>query len=245
MGRSALIALICAGTAGAQNPARHPFSPVVLEQAVSTYSAPRGDGVVPPVALMQCRQPEYTEEARIAHLAGFVTMSLTVDDDGAPTDIHVVSPVGLGLDQSATACMRQSRYSPAQKDGKPVHLKINVSLAFQEHWDSDWHLGAAAFNTADGVARPIVVKAKFPGPSADHRSLAVCLHLTVGKDGSPRDIQVASPQDARLDKEAMSIIGAWRFRPGTQNRQPVDVPATLTLVHGAANRVMARGHELQ
>src|ERR1035438_6726307 len=103
MGRSALLVLICAGAAGAQNP----------------YS------VVPPVALMQCRQPEYTEEARIAHLAGIVTMSLTVDDDGMPTDIHVVSPVGLGLDESATACMRQSRYSPAQKDGKPVPLKIN------------------------------------------------------------------------------------------------------------------------
>jgi TonB family protein len=159
MGRSALIVLICAGTAGAQNPSRHPFTAVVLEQAISTYSAAHGDGVVPPVALMQCRQPEYTEEARIAHLAGFVTMSLTVDDDGVPTDIHVVSPVGLGLDESAMACMRQSRYSPAQKDGKPVPLKINVSLAFQEHWDSDWHLGAAAFHTADGAARPILVKA--------------------------------------------------------------------------------------
>jgi len=194
---------------------------------------------------VQCRQPEYTEEARIAHLTGFVTMSLTVDDDGLPTDIHVVSPVGLGLDESAMACMRQSRYSPAQKDGKPVPLKITVSLAFQEHWDSDWHLGAAAFQTADGAARPILVKAKYPGPSGDHRSLSVCMHLTIGKDGSPRDIQLASAQDARLDKEAMAIVGGWRFRPGSQNHQPVDVPATLTLVHGIANRVVASGHAPQ
>jgi outer membrane biosynthesis protein TonB len=71
------------------------------------------------------------------------------------------------------------------------------------------------------------------------------MHLTIGKDGSPRDIQVASAQDARLDKEAVSIVGGWRFRPGTLNRQPVDVAATLTLVHAAANRVMASGHEPQ
>jgi TonB family protein len=227
MGRSALIVFMCAGTAGAQS-----FF-AIHDQAPSTYSA-RAEEVVPPVALMQCRQPEYTEEARLAHLAGIVTMSLTVDDDGMPNDIHVVHPVGLGLDESAVACMRQSRYSPAQKDGKPVPLKISVSLAFQEHWDSDWHLGAASFRCTGGGTRPVVVKTKFPGPAGDHRNLTVCLHLTVGKDGTPRGIQVAAPQDARLDKEAIAIVGGWRFRPGTQNRQPVDVPATLTLVHGTA-----------
>lgn len=235
MDRRALIVFICAGTAGAQN-----FL-ASSEQANSTYGA-RGEGVLPPVALMQCRQPEYTEEARLAHLAGVVTMSLTVDDDGVPTDIHVVSPVGLGLDENAVTCMRQSRYSPAQKDGKPVPLKINVSLPFQQHWDGDWHLGAAAFRTVEGVTRPILVKAKFPAPAGDHRSLTVCLHLTIGKDGAPHDIQSASPQDARLDKEAIAIVGDWRFRPGTQNRVPVDVPATLTLVHGAANKVVAGSH---
>jgi TonB family protein len=198
-----------------------------------------------PVALMQCRQPEYTEEARIGHLAGTVTMSLTVDDDGKPTDIHVVSPVGLGLDENAVACMRQSRYSPAQKDGKPVPLKINVSLPFLEHWDGDWHLGAAIFRTADGAVRPVLVKAKFPGATGDHRSATVCLHLTVGKDGAPHDVQIAQPQDAKLDKEAVAILCEWRFRPGTKNKEAVDVPATFTFVHGAANRVLASGHRPQ
>jgi TonB family protein len=219
MGRRALIFLVCAGAAAAQN-------------------------VVPPVALMQCRQPEYTEEARIAHLAGIVTLSITIDDDGVPNDIQVVSPVGLGLDESAVSCVRQSRYSPAQKDGKPVPFKIDVPLAFQQHWASDWHLGAAAFRTANGAVRPILLKAKFPDATGDRRNASVCLHLTIGKDGSPRDIQVAQPQDARLDKDAVAIVVGWRFKPGTQDRQPVDVPATLTLVHGAAG-VVAGNHRPQ
>lgn len=243
MGRSALIVFICAGVASGQSFSlnRPPF--LACDQAVSTNASVRAEGVVPPVALMQCQRPSYTEEARMAHLAGTVTMSLTVDDDGVPTDIHVVNPVGLGLDESAVACMRQSRYSPAQKDGRPVPLKISVSLAFQEHWDSDWHLSSAVFRTASGVARPILVKARFPGATGDRRSVTVCVHLIVDKAGLPRDIQVAAPRDAVLDKEAMAIVGDWRFRPGTQNGQPVEVPAILTLVHGPSNRMVASGHQ--
>jgi TonB family protein len=64
----------------------------------------------------------------------------------------------------------------------------------------------------------------------------------VGNDGTPRGLQVASPQDARLDKEAIAMVGDWRFRPGMQKGQPVEVPATLTLVHGLANRTMASSH---
>ena len=61
----------------------------------------------------------------------------------------------------------------------------------------------------------------------------------------PHDLQVASPQDARLDKEAIALLGDWRFRPGMQKGQPVDVPATFTLVHGPANRTTASSHRLQ
>ena len=229
MGRCALLVFLCASMAAGPQPC--------CEQA-----GPHHEGIEAPVALMQCGKPAYTEEARIAHLAGAVTMSLTVDDEGIPKEIHVLTPLGLGLDESAVACVRQSRYSPAQKDGKPVPLKINVSLAFEEHWDSDWHLGAAVFHTAEGATRPVVVKAKYPGAVGDRRNVTVCVRLTVGNDGTPRGLQVASPQDARLDKEAIAMVGDWRFRPGMQKGQPVEVPATLTLVHGLANRTMASSH---
>jgi TonB family protein len=211
------------------------MSRVVLIPVVCTAVAV-AQSLVPPVAMVQCHQPEYTEEARLGHLSGVVTLALTVNDDGTTSDIHVVTPVGLGLDESAVSCMRQSRYSPAQQGGKPVPFKIDVPLSFTGHWDSDWHLSAAAFTTANGAVRPILLKARFPGATGDRRSASVCLHLTVAKDGSPRDIAVASPRDARLEKDAVAIVADWRFRPGTRNHQPVDIPATLTLVHGAGGR---------
>jgi len=233
MGRCALLFLMCASTAAAQS------------FLACCDQSPHREATAAPVALMQCGKPEYTEEARLAHLAGTVTMSLTVDDEGIPKEIHVLSPLGLGLDENAVACMRKARYSPAQKDGKPVPLNINVSVAFEERWDSDWHLGAAVFHPADGATRPVVVKATYPGAAGDHRNVTVCVHLTVGKDGAPHDLQVASAQDGRLDKEAIALVGDWRFRPGMQKGQPVDVHATFTLVHGLANRTMASSHRPQ
>jgi TonB family protein len=233
MGRCALLVFLCASTAGAQS------------FLGCCDQAPRHEGMAAPVALMQCGKPGYTEEARLAHLAGTVTMSLTVDDDGIPKEVHVLRPLGLGLDEAAVACMRQARYSPAQKDGKPVPLNINVSLAFEEHWDSDWHLGAAVFHTPDGATRPVVIKTSFPGAAGDHRNAAVCVRLTVGQDGAPRNLQVVSAQDARLDKEAITLVRDWRFRPGMQKGQPVDVPATFTLVHGIPTRTMASSNRPQ
>ena len=216
-----------------------------LPESLFEFKAPavgkRDNGMVPPVALVRCQQPRYTEEARTAHLAGVVTMSLTIEDDGTPNDIHVTNPLGLGLDESAASCMAQSRYSPARKDGKPVPLKIDVSLTFQAPSDSDWHLGGATFQSAQGDSRPILVKAKYPAASGDKRSSRVCLHLTVGVDGVPRNIQVASPQDAKLDKQAMAIAGSWRFQPGTSKGRPVEVPATFTLIHGPGNRLVSAG----
>lgn len=135
MGRGVLLILACAGAASSQTgwrtPLRHALFDVAQSQAVV------------PVAWMQCQHPQYTPEARIAHLSGKVTVTLTVDDAGLPGDMHVVSPLGLGLDESALACMAQSRFSPAQKEGKPVPMKIDVSVSFEDRWDSDWHLGSS------------------------------------------------------------------------------------------------------
>ena len=211
MGHGALMILIYASAAVAQTLAR-----------VST---------TPPVPLMRCQQPQATQEALIAHLCGSVIMSLTVGDDGMPNDIQVVNPLGLGLDESAISCMSQSRYSPAQKDGKPIPLKMNVALGFQDRWDSDWHLGKVAFQIPEGASRPVFVKANYPAASGDKRPVTVCIHLTVDRSGVPGEVQLAAAQDPKLDKQALAIVNGFRFKPATKGGKPVDVHTTLNLVH--------------
>jgi len=75
--------------------------------------------------------PEYTEEARRAKTQGTCILWLIVDAEGRPRDIRVVRGLGFGLDVKAIEAVKQWRFEPAQKDGKPVNVQISVEVGFR------------------------------------------------------------------------------------------------------------------
>ena len=75
--------------------------------------------------------PEYSQEARKAKYQGTIVMSLIVDASGAPGDLQIQRPLGLGLDEKAVAAISTWKFEPAQKDGKPVAVAINVEVTFR------------------------------------------------------------------------------------------------------------------
>jgi periplasmic protein TonB len=75
--------------------------------------------------------PEYTEEARRAKSQGTCILWLIVDAEGHPRDIRVVRGLGFGLDTKAIEAVRQWRFQPARKDGKPVNVQISVAVGFR------------------------------------------------------------------------------------------------------------------
>ena len=89
-----------------------------------------GGGVSAPRALFS-PDPEYSEEARKAKYQGVVVLWLIVGPDGRPRDMKVVRPLGMGLDQKAIEAVRQWKFEPAMKDGKPVAVQINVEVNFR------------------------------------------------------------------------------------------------------------------
>ncbi len=89
-----------------------------------------GGGVSAPRAL-QTPDPEYSEEARKAKYQGTCVLWLIVDPDGKPRDIKVARALGMGLDQKAIEAVRNWRFSPAMKDGRPVPVQINVEVNFR------------------------------------------------------------------------------------------------------------------
>jgi len=50
---------------------------------------------------------------------------------------------------------------------------------------------------------------------------SVTLKMTVGADGVPTDIRVIKSLDPGLDQSALDTVGQWRFRPATENGEPV------------------------
>ncbi len=89
-----------------------------------------GGGVSKPIVLYQV-EPEFSEEARKAKFSGNVEVYLWVDADGKPSHIRVVRGVGMGLDEKAVEAVRQYRFKPAMKDGKPVQVDLYVDVNFQ------------------------------------------------------------------------------------------------------------------
>lgn len=88
-----------------------------------------GGGISAPQAI-SAPDPDYTEEARRAKKQGTCVLWLIVDSAGHPRDIKVVRGLGLGLDAKALEAVRQWRFQPALKDGKPVDVQISVEVEF-------------------------------------------------------------------------------------------------------------------
>lgn len=75
--------------------------------------------------------PDYSDEARAARCHGTVLLGVIIDETGRPRDIHVLKPLGLGLDEKAVDAVQHWRFSPGLKDGQPVCVAANVEVNFQ------------------------------------------------------------------------------------------------------------------
>jgi periplasmic protein TonB len=76
-------------------------------------------------------EPEFSEEARKAKVAGNVLVGLWIDTEGRPSHVHVVRGIGMGLDQKAVEAVQQWKFKPAMENGKPVLVELNIEVNFQ------------------------------------------------------------------------------------------------------------------
>jgi protein TonB len=89
-----------------------------------------GGGISSPVAIYD-PEPEFSDEARRAKYQGIVVLSVIVDAQGKPQNIHVVRALGMGLDEKAIEAVKTWKFKPAMKDGKtPVPVAVNVEVNF-------------------------------------------------------------------------------------------------------------------
>jgi len=89
-----------------------------------------GGGVTAPIVLTK-KDPEYSEEARKAKYQGMVLLSIVVSTSGTAGDIKVVRSLGLGLDEKAIEAVKQWKFKPGYKDGKPVAVQATIEVNFR------------------------------------------------------------------------------------------------------------------
>ena len=105
--------------------------------------------------------PPSNDLAQNAGIVGVAQYHVVVDPDGKPSEIAVGRPIGFGLDENAVASIRKAQFQPAEKDGKPVPVLLDLDVQFRIF---SQRTGASA---SDGAASATLIEpdeTPLPGP---------------------------------------------------------------------------------
>ena len=75
-------------------------------------------------------QPSYSEEARQNNVEGVVVLRVILSAQGTIVGVSVISGLPYGLTERAIAAARQIKFTPAQKDGVPVTVAMQLEYKF-------------------------------------------------------------------------------------------------------------------
>ncbi len=89
-----------------------------------------GGNVSAPIPIYK-PEPAYSEEARKAKYQGTVVLWIIVDAQGNVTDVRVVKPLGLGLDEKAVETVHTWKFKAAMRNGAPVPVRVMVEVSFR------------------------------------------------------------------------------------------------------------------
>lgn len=92
--------------------------------------SPRASGFAPPEFLNRVR-PEYTATAEQAEITATVEMMVVFRSDGEVGNVEMVRWAGFGLEESAERAIRQFKFKPATRDGKPVSVRALIRYNFR------------------------------------------------------------------------------------------------------------------
>jgi bla regulator protein blaR1 len=88
-----------------------------------------GDVTAP--KLVYAPDPEFTEKARRAKYQGVCVIAVIIDAQGNPERVQVVRHLGMGLDKKAVEAVKQYKFKPGTRFGKPVAVEVNIEVNFQ------------------------------------------------------------------------------------------------------------------
>ena len=90
-----------------------------------------GEGIVSPKLVSEVK-PDYTKEAMDAKIQGWLSLEAVVLESGLVGDVEIIDSLDqvYGLDDQAIKAIKQWRFKPGTKDGKPVAVRVEVEFSF-------------------------------------------------------------------------------------------------------------------
>ena len=90
-----------------------------------------GPGITPPHLVHQVA-PKPDSGSKGFRISGVVLVRMVVSSQGVPVNVEVARSVDKEIDQSAVDAVRQWRFEPAMKEGKPVAVRVTAEIRFQD-----------------------------------------------------------------------------------------------------------------
>jgi TonB family protein len=126
---SLLLASLLFTISSAQEPCPPP--PPGKTASFDTCKYPFNDSSMLPLRAISVEDPQYTDSARRKKINGQVILAVALNAQGTIDDVKVVRSLDKGLDQAAIDAVKQWKFSPAIKDGKPVAAQLEVEIQFR------------------------------------------------------------------------------------------------------------------
>jgi protein TonB len=84
-----------------------------------------------PARLLASRPLVYPPSARLAEIEVDLPLEIIVEPSGGVSDARALIRAGYGLDEAAVQAIRQYRFAPALRDGRPVRVKMRWTVQFR------------------------------------------------------------------------------------------------------------------
>jgi TonB family protein len=81
--------------------------------------------------LLTTFEPGSNEYAQANGVAGMALYHVVIGADGKPVEVAVARPIGFGLDENAVSAIRNAKFNPAIKNGKPVPVLLDLVVQFR------------------------------------------------------------------------------------------------------------------
>jgi TonB family protein len=204
--------------------------PTPAVRGMRAVDASSTDGpITAPDVVEYTTPPLYSDEARVRHLEGIVTIEARIGVDGHVTVPRVVSGLGSGLDQNALVALRQWQFRPGMQGGRPVDMTVLIEIEFNLRNEALNELIANDMATRIGpdVAAPrIIRRVNLPSvqeAGMERRAGTVVLDVVLLEDGRPKIVRVLRSLTPQLDERAIDAFEQWRFSPAMKAGRPVKV----------------------
>ncbi len=203
-----------------------------------------GDGPTRPPYVIKSIAPSYPPAAQLAGIEGTVTLQFIVDVTGRVAGVKAVNDPHPLLTDRAMVTVKQWRFAPGRKEGRPVATRLQMDFPFQltqENLEGVDDLLAFARGEAErlggevakdatdlGLARPVTPFPRLPRTQRGELPRKALLLLVLDQTGRPARGHVLNAAPESFG--AVALEAALQVLYQAKREDGVAVPANVVLL---------------